>query len=119
MHRLVHDGPLSPQSPFDKLTDGWDTMASVLLPDSPRGPRSFGSVHWVVTCPRVLGFQGGGRSYARINLTALATSAAPGCLIDGGANICITGDFDSLIDVVAIPHLSISVAVEGASSIDD
>ena len=119
MHRLVHDGPLSLHSPFDKLTDGWDTMASVLLPDSPRGPRSFGSVHWVVTCPRVLGFQGGGRSYARINLTALATSAAPGCLIDGGANICITGDLDSLFDVVAIPPFSISVAVEGASSIDD
>jgi hypothetical protein len=83
------------------------------------GPRSFGSVHRVVTCPRVLGFQGGDRSYARINLTALATSAAPGRLIDGAANICITGDLDSLFDVVAIPPLSISVAVEGASSIDD
>jgi hypothetical protein len=118
-HRLVHHGPLSPQSPFATLTDGWDTMASVLLPDSLRGPRSFGSVHRVVTCPRVLGFQGGGRSYARINLTALATSATPGRLIDGGPNICITGDLDSLFDVVAIPPLSISVAVEGASSIDD
>jgi hypothetical protein len=40
-------------------------------------------------------------------------------LIDGGANICITGDLDSLFDVVAIPPLSISVAVEGTSSIDD
>ena len=119
LHRWVHDGPLSLHSPFDKLTDGWDTMASVLLPDSPRGPRSFGSVHRVVTCPRVLGFQGSGRSYARINLTAMAPSAAPGRLIDGGANICITGDLDSLSNVVAIPPLSISVAVEGASSIDD
>ena len=119
LHRMVHDGPLSPPSPFDKLTDGWDTMALVLLPDSPRGPRSVGSVHRVVTCPRVLGFQGSGRSYARINLAAMATSATPGRLIDGGANICIAGDIDSLFDMVAIPPLSISVAVEGASSIDD
>jgi hypothetical protein len=29
------------------------------------------------------------------------------------------GDLDSLFDVVAIPPVSISVAVEGASSIDD
>ncbi len=60
LHRWVHDGPLTSHLSFDKLTDGWDTMASVLLPDSPRGPRSFGSVHRVVTCPRVLGFHGGG-----------------------------------------------------------
>ena len=77
-------------------------MASVLLPDSPWGPRSFGSVHRVVTCPRVLGFQGGGRSHARINLMTSTSSATPGRLIDGGANICITGDLDSLFDVVAI-----------------
>jgi hypothetical protein len=119
LHRLVHDGPMAPQSPFHRLTDGWDTMVSVLLPDSPRGPRSFGSVHRVVTCPRVLGFQGGGQSYARINLTAMAPSASPGRLIDSGANICITGNLDNLFDVVAIPPLSISLAVEGSSSIDD
>ena len=49
----------------------------------------------------------------------MAKSATPGSLIDGGANICITGDLTSLFDVVAIPPLSISVAVEGDSSIDD
>ena len=116
---LVHDGPVSPSSPFDPFNDCWVTTASVLLPDSPRGPRSFGSVHRVTTCPRVLSFQGGCLSYACINLTAMTTSATPGCLIDGGDNICITGDLDNLFDVVAIPPLSISVAVEGASSIDD
>ena len=93
--------------------------ALALLPDSPRGPCPVGSVHRVTCYPRVLGFQGGARSYARINLTALAKPATPGCLIDGGANICLTGDLDSLFDVVAIPPVSISVAVEGASSIDD
>jgi len=49
----------------------------------------------------------------------MAKSATRGSLIDGGANICITGDLTSLFDVVAIPPLSISVAVEGDSSIDD
>jgi hypothetical protein len=118
-HMLVNDTPMSPHSPFDHLPEYLDTMALVLLPDSPMGPRSFGSVSRVISCPRVLKFQGGGRSYAPINITALAPSATPGRLIDGGANICITGDLDSLFDVVAIPPLSISVAVEGTSSIDD
>ena len=34
-------------------------------------------------------------------------------LIDGGANICLTGDLDILVDVVEIPPLPISVAVNG------
>jgi len=92
LHRWVHDGPLSSHHSFEHLSQGWDSMAPVLLPDSPRGPSSLGSVHRVVTCPRVLGFQGGGQSYARINLMASTSSATPGRLIDGGANICITGD---------------------------
>ena len=101
-------------------------MALALLPDSPRGPRPVSSIHRVTSHPRVHGFQGGAWSYARINLTALAKPAtpgsliaAPGRLIDGGANICFTGDLDSLFDVVVTPPVSISVTVEGASSIDD
>jgi hypothetical protein len=49
----------------------------------------------------------------------MATLASPGRLIDGGANVSITGDIDSLFDVVEIPPLPISVAVEGDLSIDD
>ena len=119
MHMLVHDGPVSPPSHFNQFQDSSDTTASALLTDSPRGPCPFGSVYRVTSNPRVLGFHGGAPSYVRINLTALAKSATSGSLIDGGANICITGDLNSLFDVVAIPPLSISVAVEGDSSIDD
>jgi hypothetical protein len=119
LHMLVHDGPETHPYLFGLFKDSWDTTAPVLLPDSLQGPRSFGSVHRVLSCPRVLGFQGGGRSYARINVTAMAPLITPGHLIDGGANICITGDMDSLFDVVAIPPLLISVAVEGKSSLDD
>ncbi len=113
MHTLVHDGPASQSSLFNHLTVGQDVPAPALLTDSFLAPRSFGSVHCVVTCPRVLGFWGDGQSYECINLTAMSTAASPGCLIDGGANICITGDIDSLFDVVEIPLLPISVAVEG------
>jgi hypothetical protein len=118
MHTLVHDGPASQSSLFNHLTVGQDVTALALLTDSFLAPRSFGSVHRVVTCPRVLGFWGDGRSYARINLTTMSTAASPGQLIDGGANICITGDINSLFDVVKFPPLPISVAVEGDLLID-
>jgi hypothetical protein len=49
----------------------------------------------------------------------MSTAASPGRLIDGGANICITGDIDSLFDVVEIPPLPIFVAVEGDLSINN
>ncbi len=38
LHMLVHDGPVSPPSHFDQFQDCWNTTASALLPDSPRGP---------------------------------------------------------------------------------
>ena len=119
LHTLIHDGPVSPPPHFDQFQASWDTTALSLLPDSPRGPRPCGGVHRVTSNPRVLGFHRSGRSFAHINFTALEKLANPGSLIDGGANICITGDLTSLYDVVAIPPLSISVAVEGDSSIDD
>ena len=53
LHMLIHDGPVSPPSPFDHFKDCWDTAALVLLPDTPWGPCSFGSVYRVFTCPRV------------------------------------------------------------------
>jgi hypothetical protein len=83
MHMLLHDGPVSPSSPFNHLNVGQDGTAPALLPDSFLVPPSFGGVHHVVTFPRVLGFQGDVRSYACINLTAMATLASPGHLIDG------------------------------------
>ena len=41
-------------------------------------------------------------------------------MVDGGANVCVTGDIESLLDVTDIDPISISVAIEGsASSFDD
>ena len=90
LHTLAHDGPVSPPSHFDQFQASWDTTASSLLPDSPRGLCLCGGVHRVTSNPRVLGFQGSGWSFARINFTALEKSAPPGSLIDGGANRIIS-----------------------------
>ena len=49
----------------------------------------------------------------------MSTAASSGRRIDGGANIYIIGDIDSLFDVVEIPPLPISVAVEGDLSINN
>jgi hypothetical protein len=41
-------------------------------------------------------------------------------LIDGGSNICVTGDPQLLLDSVDIPPIAISVALDGTpSSLDD
>jgi hypothetical protein len=40
-------------------------------------------------------------------------------LIDGGANICVTGDVNLLVDVVTIPPLPILVALHGDTTLDD
>jgi hypothetical protein len=49
----------------------------------------------------------------------MATSESPGSLIDGGASICLTGDMDLLFDVVEIPPLPISFALQGEITKDD
>jgi hypothetical protein len=118
MALLVHDGLLRP-FPFDLMDAGGNTTSNVILPDSLRGPLSVCSVNHVVTCLRVFGFCGEGSSYARINLTAMASSESPGSLIDGGANICLTGNLGLLTDVVAIPPMPISVALQGETTVDD
>ncbi len=49
----------------------------------------------------------------------MASSKPPGSLIAGGANICLTGDLGLLTDVITIPPMPISVALQGEIRIDD
>jgi hypothetical protein len=50
----------------------------------------------------------------------LRVSNVAGNLIDGGSNVCVTGDLNTLLDVTDITPIDISVALDGApSSIDD
>jgi len=71
------------------------------------------SITRVAGSPRVFGLRKDSRSYVQVRKTSSS-------LIDGGANICLTGDLNILVDVVEIPPLPISVAVNGdAPTLDD
>lgn len=71
------------------------------------------SITRVAGSPHVFGLQGDSRSYVQVWKTSTS-------LIDGGANICLIGDLDLLVDIAAIPPLPISVAVNGdAPSLDN
>jgi hypothetical protein len=67
----------------------------------------------------MLGFWDDSSSYARMVKTAAVLGGTPSSLINGGANICITGDINLLVDVVNIPPLSILVALHRDSTLND
>ena len=77
------------------------------------------SITRVIGLPQVFGLRGDEASYARV--TARVNSAAAGSasgsnssMVDGGANICVTGLLELLVDVEPIPPLPISVATKTA-----
>jgi hypothetical protein len=71
------------------------------------------SITRVVGSPRVFGLRSDGSSYVQVKRTARS-------LIDGGANICLTGNLNLLVDVVDIEPLPISVAIGGEdTAVDD
>jgi hypothetical protein len=82
------------------------------------------NVQWVVGLPCIFGLNGNNGVYARVNCLAFAAlafdaSALP-CMIDGGANTCITGILGLLVDVINIPPLPISVATKSnQASLED
>jgi hypothetical protein len=50
----------------------------------------------------------------------LRVSDTAGTLIDGGSNVCVTGDLNTLLDVTNITPIDISVELDGVpSSVDD
>ena len=73
------------------------------------------SVAHVLGSPRVCGIDGADTTSITVTPT---DDSCP--LIDGGSNICITGDATLLVDAVDIPPVAISVALAGGpSSFDD
>jgi hypothetical protein len=66
----------------------------------------------VIGRPRVCGLLGDSRSTIWVML--LASHQVISSMVDGGANICLTGILSLLVDVVDIPPLPILVAVRGA-----
>jgi len=50
----------------------------------------------------------------------LRVTDTTGNLIDGGSNVCVTGDLNNLLDVTDITPIDISVALDGVpTSVDD
>ncbi len=78
-------------------------------------PTLLDSVTHLIGSPHVCGIHGTNDTLVTITPTG---NSCP--LIDGGSNICITGDLHLLVDLVDIPPVAISVALDGApSSFDD
>ena len=72
----------------------------------PDFPSIMDSITRVVGSPQVFGLRDDSRSYVLVQKTSST-------LINGGANICLTGDLDMLVDAVNIPPLPILVAING------
>ncbi len=87
-------------------------MEDTTHPDS---PTSVASVTYVSASPRVCGLTSMDTSLVRL---VPPDNSCP--LIDGGSNICVTDNANLLVDLVDIPPVTISVALEGGpSSFDD
>ncbi len=87
-------------------------MEDTTHPDS---PTLIASVTYVSASPRMCGL-----TSADTSLVRLVPPDNSCLLIDGGSNICVTGDANLLVDSVDIPPVTISVALEGGpSSFDD
>ncbi len=71
-------------------------------------PTLLNSVTLVIGSPHVCGIHGTNATLVTITPTG---NSCP--LIDGGSNICITGDLHLLVDLVDIPPVAISVALDG------
>jgi hypothetical protein len=80
-----------------------------------------GSVTRVVGLPQVYGLRGDEGSFVKVMRSYVPLDSIDNpSLMDGGANICITGILGLLVDVETIPPLPISVATTSNTfSLDD
>jgi hypothetical protein len=86
------------------------------MAELPQLPLITNSITHVVCSPRVCGVQGNARLLVTICWVLKPTTH----MIDGGLNVCITGDLSSLLDVVDIKPILILVPLEGSlTSYDD
>jgi len=84
---------------------------------SPGVPSVMDCVTHVVGLPRVCGLVGDSLPTITVPVSNSKHAAS---LVDSGANICVTGLIETLVDVIPIPALPISVAVHGSEvSLDD
>ena len=117
--------PASPTTPFEfPFPMAFDEAPTSFSSDLDTLRLPMDSVTRVVGLPRFFGLRGDNGSYARVTSRVNNTSTGPasGCslsMMDGGANICVTGLLELLVDVEPIPPLPISVATKtGTISLD-
>ena len=106
--------PVTPfEFPFDMPTDTPPTLDE-RSEESTSHFSPLGSVTRVVGLPRVYGLKGDEGSYVKVMRAAVPMDSIDNpSLMDGGANICITGILSLLVDVETIPPLPISVDLTG------
>ncbi len=113
--------PSSPVTPFEFLFDLPRNYTPSCFDDTTSPCMPMDSVARVVGLPWVYSLKGDEGSYVKVMRTAghLDPRDHPS-LMDGGANICITGILGLLVDVETIPPLPILVAtISGSFSMDD
>ena len=94
----------------------YDQELESAIAQLPMMPSILDSVTHVVCSPRVCGITSDELTSVKI----LRLTDTAGTLIDGGSNVCVTGDLHTLLDVTDITPVSISVALDGVpSSVDD
>ena len=114
--------PASPTTPFEfPFQVAEETYCDFNVSGGLPGDNLRDSVTHVVGLPRVCGLSLDSDLVVRVTraITPSDTWENPS-LMDGGANICLTGVLDLLVDVVSIAPLPISVATKsGDISMDD
>jgi hypothetical protein len=111
------EGLTQASSPTSITVDLLTTQASTsLLANLPDLPSLTNSVTHIVCSPRVCRVHADRLSFITIySDLGLATR-----MVDGGSNVCVTGNVGSLVDVVDIDPITILVVLEGAlASYDD
>ena len=94
----------------------YDQELESAIAQLPTMPSILDSVTHVVRSPRVCGITSDELTSVKI----LQLTDTAGTLIDGGSNVCVTGNLHTLLDVTDITPVSISVALDGVpSSVDD
>jgi hypothetical protein len=114
--------PASPSTPFEFLFNiTTQTYGDFNITDGMPLPLLRYSISKLVGLPRVCGLAHDNNIVVKVLWRAANYNDVDiRSLIDGGANICITGLLDLLVEVVSIPPLPISVAtMTGGISVDD
>ena len=94
----------------------YDQELESAITQLPMMPSILDSMTHVVCSPRVCGVTSDDVSSVKI----LRVTNTAGTLIDGGLNVCVTGNLHTLLDVTDITPIAISVALDGVpSSVED